>query len=337
MTREGITVDPDRLTALRNVSPPRNLGDVWQFNAAAGWIRRDNPLYSESSSILTDIVTRGLRHAKGRKNLAAARRVSLESAGWGAQHQRAWENIRKGLLETITSSYRDRRKRVCLFSDASASGWTYAITQCDQEELDKPWAEQHHEILTVHSGKFSDTQLNWDMSSKEAYPIRKAAETERTLLLGDRPWVSINDHRSLTFVFDSPAREATVSTAANGRLNRWATFLRCCNFDTLHIPGHENHFCDLLSRQGCVTATARWRHTSYKSKRLDRHARATNPVTAAAPVRAIVAPRCCQYEGSRPLRGRPPTQGPSMRLAGSRGTCGGSSPSPSRHRPNGSS
>ena len=47
VNREGIGVDPDRLTALRNVSPPQNVGDVWQFNAAAGWIRRDNPLFSE--------------------------------------------------------------------------------------------------------------------------------------------------------------------------------------------------------------------------------------------------------------------------------------------------
>ena len=28
VTRQGITVDPDRLVALRNISPPRNVGDV---------------------------------------------------------------------------------------------------------------------------------------------------------------------------------------------------------------------------------------------------------------------------------------------------------------------
>ena len=95
------------------------------------------------------------------------------------------------------------------------------------------------------------------MPSKEAYPIRKPAECERAFLHGDHPWVSVNDHRSLAFIFDAPAHTSTVTSAANGRLNRWATCLRCCNFDTLHIPGRENHFCDLLSRHGCTSAPNR--------------------------------------------------------------------------------
>ena len=64
------------------------------------------------------------------------------------------------------------------------------------------------------------------MPSKEAYPIRKAAECERALLHGEFPWVSVNDHRSLAFIFDAAACTSTVTTAANGRLNRWATYLR---------------------------------------------------------------------------------------------------------------
>ena len=114
------------------------------------------------------------------------------------------------------------------------------------------------------------------MSSKEAFPIRKAAELERTLLAGDLPWLSVNDHRSLAFIFDGPARRSTVSTASNERLNRWATYLRCCGFDTLHIPGHINHFCDLLSRQGCHAAPRRWLQ------------RKTHPPPA--PARAIITP-----------------------------------------------
>ena len=126
----------------------------------------------------TDLITKCLK-GKKRRNLAAARRVSLTQAGWTEQHQ---HTIKDGLRETITSSFRDRKKRACLFSDASAHGWAYVITQCDEEELEKPWEEQHHEILTVHSDKFSDTQSRWGMACKEVFPIRKAAELERSLL-----------------------------------------------------------------------------------------------------------------------------------------------------------
>ena len=69
-----------------------------------------------------------------------------------------------------------------MFTDASKYGWAYVITQCHEDELSKPWAEQRHEILTVNSGRWGHSQKNWDMSGMEAFPIRKAAEKERTLL-----------------------------------------------------------------------------------------------------------------------------------------------------------
>lgn len=47
---------------------------------------------------------------------------------------------------------------------------------------------------------------------------------------------------------------AVVGKPAQGRLARWATYLRSFVFDVRHIPGAQNLFCDLLSRNGCTTA-----------------------------------------------------------------------------------
>ena len=49
-----------------------------------------------------------------------------------------------------------------------------------------------------------------------------------------------------------------VSVAARDRLHRWAEYLRSFTFTTVHIPGAENHFCDLLSRDGCTEAVHVW-------------------------------------------------------------------------------
>ena len=57
ITREGIEVDPERVNGLLNLPSPENIGDVWQFNAAAGWIRDEIPLFSEASTKLTDLIT----------------------------------------------------------------------------------------------------------------------------------------------------------------------------------------------------------------------------------------------------------------------------------------
>jgi len=190
--------------------------------------------------------------------MATASKIRLVDAGWNADHEAAFRAMRDALLQTIHTTYRDRRKRACIFTDASNTGWAYAITQCDPGELLKPWAEQHHELLAVNSGKFRYSQQRWNMSCKEAFPIRHAVERHRHLLAGDLPFASVNDHKSLVYILDGPAKDCTVSVAARDRLKRWAEYLRSFTFETIHIPGEANHFCDLLSRNGCARTVSTW-------------------------------------------------------------------------------
>ena len=84
--------------------------------------------------------------------------------------------------------------------------------------------------------------------------------------MGDIPFASVNDHKSLAYVFDKPARVPVVSVAARDRLKRWAEYLRSYTFDTVHIPGASNHFCDLLSRSGCDVAMLSWKRSKRHQK-----------------------------------------------------------------------
>ena len=103
-------------------------------------------LFHQASSVLTQLIAKALK-GKRRRNMHAARKITLEAAGWTSEHQAAWEQVKKGLEETIITAYRDRRLRACLFTDASSEGWAYTITQCEPGELTKPWKEQQHELL----------------------------------------------------------------------------------------------------------------------------------------------------------------------------------------------
>ena len=257
ITRDGITVDPDRVKGLQEVEQPKTVGDVWQFNAGANWIREDIPLLSKPAAVLTQFRTQALK-GKKKRNLKAAQKITLDDAGWSDEQQDAWESIKTMMMQAITTSFRDRRKKACIFTDASTEGWCYTITQCEPGELSKPWEEQKHELLAVNSGKFRNNQIGWSMSCKEAYPIRYSVERHRHLLLGDIPFASVNDHKSLTYILDEPTRASAISVAARDRLRRWAEYLRSYTFDTVHIPGADNHFCDLLSRNGCSKAVNSW-------------------------------------------------------------------------------
>ena len=268
ISREGITVDPVRVKGLQEVEQPKTVGDVWQFNAGANWIREDIPLLSKPAAVLTQFRVNALKHKK-RKNMQAAQKITLAQAGWKREHQEAWEQIKAMMLQAITTSFRDKRKRACIFTDASTEGWCYTITQCEPGELEKPWSEQRHQLLAVNSGKFRNSQIGWNMSCKEAYPIRHAVERHRHLLMGNMPFASVNDHKTLTYVLDEPTRVSAISVAARDRLRRWAEYLRSYTFDTVHIPGAENHFCDLLSRNGCSRAVSTWKEEKARQERLE--------------------------------------------------------------------
>ena len=125
--------------------------------------------------------------------------------------------------------------------------------QCVAGELDKPWGQQRHELLAVTAGMFHNSQVNWTMDCKEDYHVVQAIQRHRGLMLGNHTFVSINDHQSLTHIFAGTVRPVLVAKPAQGRLARWDTFLRQYTFHTRHIPGAENMFCDLQSRNGCST------------------------------------------------------------------------------------
>ena len=148
------------MQGLEQMPPPTTVGDVWQFVAAAGWIRDDMPLFSEAASTLSTFVTTALRDCSKakRKNMRAACTIPIAVAGWSAREEEAWAMIKEHLRTAITTSFRDKRMQACLFTDASQQGWAYVITQCEPGELNKPWSEQRHALLAVNLGRFRDSQ-----------------------------------------------------------------------------------------------------------------------------------------------------------------------------------
>ena len=118
----GISADPHRIAGLVMMPLPKTVGDVWQFTAAVGWIRRDLPLLAVAEDKLNKLVTNALK-GKKKRDMRAASKITLAEAGWGPEHRDAWESIKTTMVESITTSYRDRRMLACIFTDASEQGW----------------------------------------------------------------------------------------------------------------------------------------------------------------------------------------------------------------------
>ena len=248
---KGIDVDPARINGLTNMPLPRTLGDVYQFYCAAGWLRTHVPKIAQLIKPLRDFVTNTFKQRKiKRRTMQSADKVMLHQTEWSPTNIKQFKDLQKAMVHSITKAYRDPDKLACIFTDASLHGWSYIITQCPPDELDKPWETQQHEILAVNSGMFKNAQTSWDMCCKEAFPIKECLQKHRDILQGNHPIVSVNDHRNLLYIANDAYRHSTVTMAARHRLARWALFMAEENIRVVHIPGISNHLADLLSRNG---------------------------------------------------------------------------------------
>ena len=251
ITNEGIMVDPNRIKGMVNMPLPRTVGDVYQFYCAAGWLRSHIPDIAELIQPLQKFVTQTFKTRKTkRRTMRAADNIPLSATPWNDENNEQFHSLQNTITQSITKAYRNFDKQVCIFTDASDTAWSYIITQCEPGELDKPWDEQQHQILTVNSGMFKNNQVGWDMCCKEAFPIKECFERHRDLLRGNLPVVSVNDHKNLLYISVDAYRHSTVTQAARHRLARWVLFMAEENIRVVHIPGIQNHLADLLSRNG---------------------------------------------------------------------------------------
>ena len=63
------------------------------------------------------------------------------------------------------------------------------------------------------------------------------------------------DHRNLVYIFNPRRRVPSMSKPQADRLERWALFLRCFDYEIFHVAGDSNVWADLLTRWGAVTAS----------------------------------------------------------------------------------
>jgi hypothetical protein len=183
----------------------------------------------------------------------------------------AFRTLNATIAHSVTLAYPDPTKTFCVFTDASDLHWSGVITQCNDDQLDLSPLEQDHQPLTLISGNFTGSQLNWPTVEQEAFSIKETVLRGAQFLQNTRPFVVHTDHRNLRFVF-SPE-----PVAADGRkherLEYWAVTLHAFHFLIRHIPGELNVCADMLSRWAAPqhAEIARVAKTRHRKRR-------TNPI-----------------------------------------------------------
>ncbi len=94
---------------------------------------------------------------------------------------------------------------------------------------------------------FDKTQVNWSVIEKEGYPIARACDTLKYLLLRPKGFLMYCDHKNLIRVF---APDAELKAHTREKLIRWADMIGQYRYVIEHIEGVHNLWADLMSRWG---------------------------------------------------------------------------------------
>jgi hypothetical protein len=239
---EGVQHDPARLDALRNMQLPPTGAALQHFLCALNWLRDSMIDYSR--------ITAGLQ-AKLEKVMAERGRRKAQLTGakltWTDEEVVFYQNVLRMIERSCKLAFPDEDATLCMFTDASKTGWALIITQVVNWKDGVAVEAQEHELIICRAGQFKKAQLNWSVIEKEGYPIVKACSDLAYLLDRKLGFQIYCDHANLIQIF-SPGKE--VKQHVKSKLQRWVLQLVGHRYTIHHIAGENNVWADIVSRWG---------------------------------------------------------------------------------------
>ncbi|KAH9090266.1 hypothetical protein LEN26_018896, partial [Aphanomyces euteiches] len=232
----------ERIQALCAIPVPTNAGELQQFICATNLLRESITEYAQTVHPLQQCLTRALDGKSKKKRIASGIQISLTD-----DEVKAFEAVKTKLRSAIELAHPRDDATMCLFTDASDTGWSIIVTQVLGFDADVPIQDQQHQMLVCQSGMFTGAQLNWSVIEKEAYPIARACDKLNYLLMRPDGFRMYCDHENLIQVF---APHAEWKTYQRQKLTRWAAIIGGYRYVIEHIKGIDNLWADLMSRWG---------------------------------------------------------------------------------------
>eukprot|EP00924_Labyrinthula_sp_SR-Ha-C_P012249 snap_masked-scaffold_10-processed-gene-1.19-mRNA-1 protein AED:0.52 eAED:0.52 QI:0/-1/0/1/-1/1/1/0/263 len=181
----------------------------------------------------------------GRLKKLERTKVLLE---WSEEMNHAYEKLMKEvkLAFSNTLGYYDQKLDLVLFVDASEFYWSYFICQTsDAVKLEFPM-DASYDVISMASGTFIDSSLNWHISSKELFPVVIASQKHSYFLKSnEKKKILFTNHKNLYYILNLiKASRKSYSE----RLTHWSLIFQDICLEVHHIPGKHNVAADILSR-----------------------------------------------------------------------------------------
>ena len=215
VSQDGVSEDPEKVAAIRNISRPTCVKDVRSFLGLAGYYRRFIKDFATLAAPLTKLTTK---------------QMSSRPFAWTAACDNSFTQLKQQLCAAPILAYPQFDRMFTLYTDASDVGLGAVLAQNDDTGVER--------VVAYASRALSERERRYATTEKEALAIHYATEHFRLYLLGRR-FKIVTDHSALKWLS---------SIEPKGRLGRWIMDLQEFQFFVEYRAGKIHQNADALSR-----------------------------------------------------------------------------------------
>ena len=213
VSRDGISPNPEKVEAIKDMAPPEDCRGVQRFLGMAGYYRQCIPNFSEIAEPLIAMTRKGSRFR------------------WREKEEEAWTKLKNELTSEQVMAFPDVSKPYRLYTDSSCYSIGGILTQVDEKGLERP--------IHYFSKALKQGQIRWATVEKEAYAVVYALKKLRPYLHG-ATFTIVTDHKPLKCLF--------LSEIQNTKIQRWAVNIAEFGAPIEYRKGAYNVCADMLSR-----------------------------------------------------------------------------------------
>jgi transposase InsO family protein len=209
----GLHPDPEKVSAIVNYPPPRNVREIRRFLGMTGWYQRFIKNYAELACPLTSLLKTDVKFH------------------WSSEASNSFNLLRNCLISAPILTTPNFSEPFTIQCDASDRAIGAVLTQGVGDD---------ERVVAFMSKKFTGPQRKYAATEKECLAVLVAVKKFRQYIEGTRFQV-ITDCAALKWL-------AKFNDSTNGRLCRWALQLQHYDFEIVHRKGKNNCVPDALSR-----------------------------------------------------------------------------------------
>jgi hypothetical protein len=209
ISKEGITVDPDKVQEVTNWKPPTIVRQIQSSIGLAGYYRRFIPDFSRIAKPMIELLKKGAKFE------------------WGQKCEDAFHTLRQHLTTTPVLAQPDNNKPFDVYCDASDTRLGCVLMQDNR-------------VVAYSSRALRPHEQNYASHDLELAAVVHALKMWRNYLMGARCNI-YTDHKSLKYIF--------TQADLNMGQRRWLELIKDYDLEVHYHPRKANVVADALSQK----------------------------------------------------------------------------------------